>query len=354
MPRAKLKQRTDGRFRCWYKGKQFYGQTMKQAYAKRDAYKRAVEGGQNPDRITVRAYIEYWFPLAKSHLSASSQYKAKRLLEILCEYIGELPVQSVKPSNIKQIYTKHFRDLSNDYIIHARAQYNELFDAIMADGFIQSNPSRQKSAAPHKGTEGSHRAITDEERRIIETCAKDHRCHAVAMTMLYAGLRPAEAEALDMKDVDFKKKVIHVCASYHMTTGKNQRVRNNTMKTKTSERVVPLFSPLEACLKGRTGLLIEQKSGGLSATAWVTAWDSYKKQLSKESNTDFRVCPYDLRHTFCTWCRDNGVELNTCIKWMGHKDAKMILKIYDTVRQTRVDAETKKLENAIKKRTKKG
>jgi integrase len=57
----------------------------------------------------------------------------------------------------------------------------------------------------------------------------------------------------------------------------------------------------------------------------------------------FTVVPYDLRHSFCTMCRDNGVELNTCIHWMGHTDAKMILKIYDEFSETRSNSEAKKL-----------
>ncbi|MBR5110162.1 MAG: hypothetical protein IK099_08190 [Clostridia bacterium] len=61
----------------------------------------------------------------------------------------------------------------------------------------------------------------------------------------------------------------------------------------------------------------------------------------------FTVVPYDLRHSFCTMCRDNGVELNTCVRWMGHADAKMILKIYDEVSDDRSKKEAERLEQAL-------
>ena len=61
----------------------------------------------------------------------------------------------------------------------------------------------------------------------------------------------------------------------------------------------------------------------------------------------FTVVPYDLRHSFCTMCRDNGVELNTCIKWMGHADAKMILKIYDEFNDGRSEREAERLKNTL-------
>ena len=61
----------------------------------------------------------------------------------------------------------------------------------------------------------------------------------------------------------------------------------------------------------------------------------------------FDIVPYDLRHSFCTMCRDAGVEINTCRKWMGHADAKMILKVYDSVSEDRSARERKKIENQL-------
>jgi hypothetical protein len=46
-------------------------------------------------------------------------------------------------------------------------------------------------------------------------------------------------------------------------------------------------------------------------------------------------------------CRDNGVELNTCRRWMGHADTKMILKVYDSVSEDRSEQERKKVEKSL-------
>ena len=57
----------------------------------------------------------------------------------------------------------------------------------------------------------------------------------------------------------------------------------------------------------------------------------------------FTVTPYDLRHSFITWCRDYGVELHTVVEWAGHSDSSMILKIYDEVSDGRSKSEAEKL-----------
>jgi integrase len=62
---------------------------------------------------------------------------------------------------------------------------------------------------------------------------------------------------------------------------------------------------------------------------------------------EFTVVPYDLRHSFCTMCRDNGVELHTCIEWMGHADATMIMKIYDEVSDNRSKTEAERLKKTL-------
>lgn len=77
-----------------------------------------------------------------------------------------------------------------------------------------------------------------------------------------------------------------------------------------------------------------------------------EQQKQKEAGTlpawiDFDIVPYTLRHAFCAFCRDSGVELNTCRRWMGHADAKMILKVYDSVSQDREQSEREKVEKKL-------
>lgn len=45
----------------------------------------------------------------------------------------------------------------------------------------------------------------------------------------------------------------------------------------------------------------------------------------------FDIRPHDLRHSFCTMLRDNGVDIKLAMRWMGHADEKMILRIYDHI-----------------------
>lgn len=362
MPREKkptLKKRKDGRYRCKYHDIAFYGATPEEAFAARDEYKRKEQSGFS--RQTVSDYGIPW--LSRSFPSvADSTYTGLAIhLQHLVDSIGSKLIREVVPSDIKQVYFDHYSGLSNSYIRSAKQLYCALFDSAQADGLIAFNPARDKSAKPHRGNKAKERILSKQEREYIETLCTDHRMHPAAMCMLYAGLRPQEVKALDIdRDVDFDNNIITVRMTAHIDGQKYAITPDG--KTDWSNRTIPLFEPLKQALKDKHGHVITSASGKpVTIQAWRNAWNSYifcmetaingvqKRWYGKKKGTgekpwvDFDIVPYTLRHAFCAFLRDSGVELNTARRWMGHADAKMILKVYDSVSDDREENEREKV-----------
>ena len=392
MPRAKkqhLKKRKDGRYACRYKDQWFYSTDPDEALAMREEYKRLekLEVGAVP---TVKVFSEKWIERAYPSVADTTKTGLKIHLKKLNNQIGDLLLTEVKPSNIKAVYAAEYIGLSNSYIKAGKQLFSALFDAAVSDDYIRTNPAKDKSARPHKGTEGGHRAITAQEREWIHMYCHDHRMYPAIITMLYAGIRPQEAKAMTIeKSLDKENGVLHINASAHRK-GNNQYEITKKGKTEKAIRDVPLFPPVAEALDGKSGLLITTAKGKqITSTTWRNAMESYRacmetaingchrrwygktkehKQIlaeaarlraegrkkeaeAKEAEIppwiEFTVVPYDLRHSFCVMCRDNGVELNTCIRWMGHADAKMILKVYDEASDDRSVKEAEKLNKAL-------
>ena len=394
MPRQKkqkLKQRPDGRYVAYYHGKAFYGQSSDEALDLRDQYIRSEKTGQYyAQTVTVAEFGSKWLRIAHSDVSATTYRGYAVHLQHLCNRLGNTPICNVKPLDIKEIYTLEYKNVSNSYIKSAKQIYCALFDSAVEQEICRVNPARQKSAKPPKGAEGGHRAITDQEREWILTYCHDHRAYPAIITMLYAGIRPQEAKALKIeKAYDNEENVLHITQTAHRK-GNNQYEITNKGKTKNAIRDVPVFPPVEDALKDKKGLLITTAKGKqITATTWRNAIESYRtcmetaingmhkrwygrtkahkkilaeaEQLRKEGKKEeakakegeippwieFTVVPYDLRHSFCTMCRDNGVELHTCIEWMGHADATMIMRIYDEVSDNRSKTEAEKLRKSL-------
>lgn len=369
MPRGRrphLKQRADGRYRVKCKGKEFYGYTEDEAYDAMDAYE-STRGSV----ITNQDVIDYALPWLRRTFPSvkDSTYAGLAIhLQHLVDEIGNMRISDVVPSNIKDVYSKQYQNCSNSYLISAKQLFVSLFDSAVADGLIRSNPARDRTARPHRGTAPKTRPITQQEREWITTLCVNHRVHPVVMTMLYAGLRPQEAKAIIIeRDVDFVNNTITVRETAHSNGQKYDYTGEG--KTAWSNRTIPLFPPLKKALEGKSGLLISSAhQEPVTPTTWRVAWNSYVTNMETEINgcpkrwygkkkehqgkelppwKEFDIVPYCLRKSFCVMLRDYGVELNTARKWMGHADAQMILKVYDSVSDDRSTAERVKVESRM-------
>ena len=380
MPRIKkqvLKKRADGRYACRYKNQWFYSEDHDECLRLREEFKEQEKRG----RIAVYFVSEYakkWVERTYPNANPRTKEAAKRHVKILCDAIGNLPVSDVKPSDIKDIYSTHYKKLSHEYIKQAKSYFCAVFDSAVADGLILSNPARDRTAKPHKGTIGGHRSITQQEREWILTKATNHRAHPLAMAMLYAGLRPQEAKALLVeRDVDFKRETITVRQTAHADPDNVQKyVLTDQGKTDKANRTIPLLPPLKTALEGHTGLLITSAHGEqVTRCTWHNAWKSYQNTIEKEINgcqrrwygktkehkkllaegkqlppwVSFTVTPYDLRKSFCTMCRNMKppIEIHTVIAWMGHADATMVLEVYDDLGDERNESEAQRLRESL-------
>ena len=385
MPREKkpkLKKRPDGRYACRYKDQWFYSTDHDDCLRQRDEYKQAEKRGQIAAYF-VSEYAQNWLDRTyPDNTNLKTLGNVKRHITILKQAIGELPVSDVKPSDIKGIYTTYYKGLSNGYILKGKQFFTSVFDSAVADGLILSNPARNRTSKPHRGISGGHRSITKQEREWIETLCTDHRAHPVVMAMLYSGIRPQEAKAIDIdRDVDFKNNILTVRETAHIDPDNGQKYAFSAQgKTERANRRIPLLPPLKRALQGKHGYLITSAHGErVTRTTWRVVWRSYVHCMETAINgierrwygrtkehkaildaggqlppwVSFTVTPYDLRHSFATMCRDMTppIELHTVIAWLGHADAKMLLKIYDSVTSDRDASEALRLRSAFDNQT---
>lgn len=318
MPRQKkqhLKRRKDGRFACKYNGIQFMGSTEDEALAKRDAYKRglAVKSVQ-----TVGEYAEYWLPIHKKSVKATTYNSYATILATVCKPISGINLNDLTSDNISEAFSV-LAGKSASYIHKAKILLTEMLDSAEDAGLALRNPARARSVKPPQGTRGSHRAITDDERKQIHETP--HRMQLAALIMLYCGLRRGELLGLRAEDIDGNTITVRRAVYYV-----SNQPRIALPKTATSVRTVPAPDFVLAMLPkmNRTCYVLRGKDGNpMTQQAFNRAWESYLKAIKRD------IRPHDLRHSYCTWLRDTGVDIHQAIIWMGHADEKMILRIYD-------------------------
>jgi len=326
---AKLKQRADGYYCAWYKGKQFLGKTEAEAKRKRDKYKFECENGiEHQQPITVYELASKWLPTAKAGTSTTTYNQYATIMEKLIEVIGDKLVSSVSPADIKKVWVLYV-GRSQSYINKASFLYKSFFQFAMENRYCGFNPVLSSSARPHKGSKGTHRPLTKEEIHLIETVP--HRVQVAAMFMLKAGLRRGEVLALQKSDIHDDR--IYVTKAVKFV---NNRPVVGSTKNESSERTVPLFGSLKPFIDSIQDYVLPDADGNIcSETAFQRAWESYLYGLSTIAGHKISFRPHDLRHTFCTVARDKGIDVNTVRSWLGHSSERMILQIYDHISEER-------------------
>lgn len=326
---AKKEPQKNGLYRYWYKGKQFWGKTDPEAKQKRDRYKMECEYGiEHQESITVFDLARSWLPVAKAGTAPSTYNQYATIMEKMVEVIGDKYVSAVTPSDIKKVWIS-FVGKSQSYINKASFLYKSFFQFAMENRYCSFNPALSLSAKPHKGTKGTHRALTKKEIQLVETV--NHRVQAAAMFMLKAGLRRGEVLALQKSDIHDDR--IWVTKAVRFV---NNRPVVGETKNESSERTVPLFAQLKPFVGNIENYVFPDADGELcSETAFQRAWESYLHSLSQVAGYPVSFRPHDLRHTFVTVCRDNGIDIHTCMAWCGHASERMILQIYDHLSEDR-------------------
>ena len=337
-----LKRRADGRYCCRWQGKQFMGHTEDEALNARDAYKRLVMSGLKPSDMPFSLYAETWLKSHKNGISERSLSRYRIYHKAFVESAGDKKLDAYVPSDISMFLSIYSGASS---IAQASMSVSGVFRSAVADRIIPSDPTA--GLRKPKGTHGTHRAITQEERLAIHNTS--HRLRPAVMMMLYAGLRKGEAIALNIdRDVDFRKLLIHVREAVRFQP--NGQPEITSPKTEAGIRTIPLLDVLANELRGLHGLLCTSANGKMmSDSAFDRALQSYNKALSKTAGKPIRIRAHDLRHSFCTMLYDAGVDIKSAMLWMGHANETMTMRIYTHLsNQRRIEAENT-LRNALAK-----
>lgn len=372
MPKATYKKRADGRFRVRYKGKEFYGTTQAEANAKRDAYRRELESGLRAQTLGINfsTYAIQWIETYKDSCTDRTYNAYVGIVNRAIDVIGDRRMKDITKMDIQKLLNS-LKGYSTSAVKKHRMTLNSIFSSAVQDRVILANPCYGTKLPD--STSGTHRAITDEERELIHQSVGHHDMALAAMVMLYAGLRRGEVLALDYTDIDLEDGFINV--SKGIVFDGNQPILT-TPKTDAGIRSVPIIEPLKSAFEGMGGRVLCNESGGImSQIAFKRKWESYISYLETLLNgcqkrwygrtrehkaivaaggtlPPWRECtirPHDLRHSYVTMLYDAGVDIKTAMKWVGHADQQMIMRIYAHLTEQRERASHTQLASHVEK-----
>jgi integrase len=126
------------------------------------------------------------------------------------------------------------------------------------------------------------------------------------LVAMYSGARLSEVERIDWADIDLKAKGL----------------RCRGTKTTGSDRWLPIPAPLLRALKA---VPPAERAGAV-----VEPWGNVRRDLHAGCDRAGipRVSPNDLRRTYATWLKKEGVDSAVVAKLLGHTSTRMVDLVY--------------------------
>ena len=343
------------------------GKTLEAFYRNWDKKQRELEDGTKKRRaITVREWCDKWYATYVDPRDIGAKHKASYARTIrlhIVPYFGNTLMKDVSESDLQRLLNAN-ADKSKSFINMLLITVKQIWYRAYKNKLIREDVSEDIKAP--QAAAGTHRRITDDERRYIHQVAATHFAGPWVLMMLCLGLRPNETPALQWdRDIDFEHKTLRV----------NQALKSGTTvigppKSKAGVREIPIpdvYMPVLEKLYRQRGTIPNpplKKDGTptrqaidpgeyqntvftqqtnlkpLTESAMRGYWASFLRALDiamgakvyrnqiVESKVAPDLSPYCLRHTYCTDLQDAHVPLNIAKYLMGHNSVEITAKIY--------------------------
>ena len=323
-----------------YKGVPYYLYSMdkEELYKKYIDLKYKLQNDKtvNNNNITFKAYADKWFDLNISNKELATQNTVKNRINHMNKYIGSISLKNIKPNDIQNIVTSMQKDGFTEITNRTLMDCRRIFDNAVVNDIIEKNPCLGIKKIKYQKSERNTLTI-DQDKKVLDL-ALLHKYGSFILIIRYCGLRPEEAVALSINDVNLKNKTLHIHSAASLV--KNQPTIKSTKNLKIRDIPIPdiIFDSIKKQVKSQkkigSNFVFGKETDKLSMWTKQALKSHLKTFLNdlnkncKEDKEKIIFSYYILRHSYCTMLYYSGIDIKEAQRLMGHSSAKMVYDIY--------------------------
>ena len=283
--------------------------------------------------ITMSEWAEEWFNTYTRNLAVATRRNKKSQLDIFCRFhrYGDRPLASFRPIDLQR-FLNSLEGKTHTTMTVIKATVKSVFTSAFSNRIIE--PFDLSGLTIPKGEDGTHRAITEDERSILISTWQGHPMGKYAMGYLFTGARRNELLAIQWEDIDMVHDTISINKAYNQYTGGFA-----STKTKSGNRTIPLLKPLKNILN----TLPKDAPPFPAFKFFDNEWKKYLNYLKRHGITE-KISPHDLRDSFATFLYDCNVDIKMTQKLLGHKDVSTTMQFYIRLSEGREERELQKIK----------
>lgn len=357
-----IRQIQSGRYEARYvdrfgKRKSLYGGTLAEVRNKlSQAIKENASGTSVKQKLTVKQWYQIWLDTYKRPVVRPSTIRRyKEIFEVhIFPTLGEMYLEEVRQIHIQKLINT-LDDAGYGWETQSKVKIlmHDLFDVAIDNAYAICNPV--KGIRMNKNNAEERIVLTVEQQKDFFKCAAGTFYYNFFVVMVNTGLRPGEAFALQMNDLDFENRRIVVdelegTLFYQKLEGDSKKTFHlGPPKTKSSIRTVPMNESCAEALKQQ--LVLKQildkrypRNDGFENLIFKSqinhplcsqTMNDAIKRIVNEMNLQRDVTDqvpvfsaHSFRHTFATRCLENGIQPKILQKYLGHATLGMTMDLY--------------------------
>lgn len=326
---------------------------------KRKAAEQAEQERQLKESITFgEFFVDTYLPQSKADKKPRTAQREAGFFENWFKPIlGDQPLKSTTAFHMEKL-KKAMADAGQSprSIEYALAIVRQVFNMAKRHGVFDGEPPTAKVKRP-KVDNGRMRFLTHEEARILldALAKKSTDVHDMTLLSLNCGLRFGEIASLTWQDVDLDKGVLTIRdakagSRFAFLTEQATEMLKARLQTKPSDFVFPRpFS--KGISEDAKDISKDLKMTKISHTFFRTV-----DELGMNNGIDdprLKVCFHSCRHSYASWLIEEGVDLFTVQKLLGHKTNVMTQR-YAHLSENKLRGATQVLSVALQKHTELG
>ncbi len=243
----------------------------------------------------------------------------------------------------------------------------DMLEKAIDTDLLTKNTAKQIVTDLDKKEKKERRVLTIGETKQFLTQADGTFYYNLFVLALETGMRIGELCGLQWEDVDLKNKMLFVnhTLCYFSNDGKYIFEMHDT-KTNNGKRTIPLTERAIRALKRqkiqKQEIRIKGKAApeGYEDLVFVTKNNKPTQQFLvqesmgliikkiQEDNTNFDTfTPHTFRHTFATRALENGMQIKTLSRLLGHGDIQLTMNLYCHVTEDTLIEEMRKMEQCV-------
>lgn len=265
--------------------------------------------------------------LRKNTLLTKEKIIEKKILpffsKLKLEEITPIKVRAWQNTLINGISSKN-GSYSPTYLKTINNQLSAIFNYAVKYHNMRENPCiKAGSIGKKKASEKSIWSVEEFEKFVTQLEDK-FSIYIGFYILFWTGIRIGELLALTLKDIDFEKKTLTISKSYQRLEGEDVIT---PPKTSNSNRVITIPDFLVELLGKYIEMLYKpNKNSRLFPFTKYTFENNMKTYSKKAGIKQIRI--HDLRHSHTSYLFNNGIDILTISKRLGHENIETTLAIY--------------------------